>query len=308
MNKSTGDSRPRKQSAPTSSLRTGVISGVAVLSIALVIVLIAVISGSGRASPAGTSTLPAGSSKADVAAALAKIAAVPASVLDEVGIGGYAASSDTGVNAVNVIKDSHGVQLAEVDGKPVFLYLGALFCPYCATERWSLLLALSRFGHFSGVSGTASDPTDVFPNTQSFSFVGSTYTSKYIVFSPVEVETVDQAPLQSPTAAENSILSAWNPGVDIPFLYLGNKYLGGLPSWENPQYLAGLTRTQIAADLSNPKSPVGQEIDANANYLTAAICSVDGDQPASVCDSPGVQAAMAQLKNLPAAVPISTAS
>jgi hypothetical protein len=282
-----------------------------VLAVALVIILVAVTAGSGRAAPT-TTTPAAGSSTTtttppDVAPALAKIASVPAAVLNEVGTGGFAASASTAANAVNVIKDSRGVKVAEVDGKPAFFYVGALFCPYCATERWSLLLALSRFGTFSGVTGAASDPTDVFPNTQTFSFVGSTYTSQYVSFSPVEVEDVDRQPLQSLTATEKEILSAWNPGVDIPFLYIGNKFLGGLPNWVNPENLAGLTRTQIAADLSNPNSPVGREIDANANYLTAAICSVDGDRPASVCQSPGVQAAMAQLKLLPAAQPISTA-
>ncbi|MGH9170514.1 MAG: DUF929 family protein [Acidimicrobiales bacterium] len=295
-----------------STTKIGIASGSAVLAIVLAIVLIAVTSGASKQGPrattaptaapaagATTSTVPG-----DLAPALAKIAAVPASVLDTVGIGGQPASQYTGVNPVNVIKTPSSAQLAEVDGKPVFLFVGALFCPYCATERWSLLLALDRFGTFSGVVASASDPTDVYPNTQTFSFAGSTYTSPYISFSPVEVETVSRQPLEDPTAEQDTILGAWNPGVSIPFLYIGNRYTGGLPNWDNPQYLAGLTRIQIADDLSNPSSPVAREIDANANYLTAAICAVDGGRPASVCDSPGVVAATAQLKDLPAAAPI----
>ena len=33
------------------------------------------------------------------------------------------------------------------NGKPEMLYIGAEFCPYCAASRWSMALALSRFGH-----------------------------------------------------------------------------------------------------------------------------------------------------------------
>src|SRR5438876_6623085 len=36
-------------------------------------------------------------------------------------------------------------------GKPVVLYVGAQYCPFCAAERWALVLALSRFGHWAGL-------------------------------------------------------------------------------------------------------------------------------------------------------------
>ena len=31
-------------------------------------------------------------------------------------------------------------------GKPEILYVGAEYCPYCAAERWAMVVALSRFG------------------------------------------------------------------------------------------------------------------------------------------------------------------
>jgi hypothetical protein len=31
-------------------------------------------------------------------------------------------------------------------GKPEVLYMGGDFCPFCAAERWSIIMALSRFG------------------------------------------------------------------------------------------------------------------------------------------------------------------
>ena len=36
-------------------------------------------------------------------------------------------------------------------GKPEMLYIGAEYCPYCAAERWAMIVALSRFGTFSGL-------------------------------------------------------------------------------------------------------------------------------------------------------------
>ena len=37
------------------------------------------------------------------------------------------------------------------DGKPLVVYIGAEYCPFCAAERWPMVVALSRFGTFSGL-------------------------------------------------------------------------------------------------------------------------------------------------------------
>ena len=42
---------------------------------------------------------------------------------------------------------------------------------------------------------------------------------------------------------------------------------------------------QIASDLKNPDSAVAKAIDGTANYITAAICKMTGNQPASACTS-----------------------
>src|SRR5699024_3771651 len=49
--------------------------------------------------------------------------------------------------------------------KPVVLYMGAEFCPFCASLRWPLVLALLRFGDFEGLRYMRSSGTDVHPNT-----------------------------------------------------------------------------------------------------------------------------------------------
>ena len=62
----------------------------------------------------------------------------------------------------------------------------------------------------------------------------------------------------------------------------GNKYLIAGVSY-NPQVLAGLSWATIASDLNNPSSPVAKAIDGTANYITAAICQLTNNQPASAC-------------------------
>ena len=41
-------------------------------------------------------------------------------------------------------------------GKPEVLYVGAEFCPFCGAERWPLIVALSRFGHFTTLTNMQS--------------------------------------------------------------------------------------------------------------------------------------------------------
>ena len=77
------------------------------------------------------------------------------------------------------------------DGKPGIFYSGAEYCPYCAAQRWPLVVALSRFGTWSNLSQTVSGASSgPFPETPTFSFYGSTYTSPYLAFQ--SVETADQ--------------------------------------------------------------------------------------------------------------------
>ena len=299
--KASAKQRSQATAMPSSARRfspalIGWVSGGVVVVLVLVFVVIAVTRTAAKA--AGRTTVPT--------QILNLVENVPSNVLDTVGIDGQKASTDAGSGS-NPIDPVTGTS-ADLPGKtPTFFYYGAEFCPYCATERWSLIVALSKFGTFSGLGGMASDPNDVYPNTQTFTFYLSHYKSKYINFEPVEAEDVNRNALQDPNAAQLKVLAKWNPGLSFPFIDIGGKYIGSLPGWLNPAVLGGLSRLQIAQAIQLPTNAAGSLIDANANYLTAAICSVDGDQPASVCHSSGVEAAAAQLKKLPPAVPISQA-
>jgi Domain of unknown function (DUF929) len=256
-----------------------------IVAVAAVVIVLAVVKSS--SAPGTASAASEGPTGAALHSLVADVTSVPASVLDTVGGGDLAADGMTKVNGTPLTSD----------GKPELLYIGANFCPYCAAERWAMIIALSRFGTFSGLSTTHSSTTDVDPDTPTFTFYGSSYTSKYLSFVPVEETTnyrqgnsastsVPYVTLQTPTAAEQSLLTQYDPSSGIPFIDIGNKYVevSNLAPY-GPQDLTGLSWTQIAAALRDPSSAIAQGIDASANYLTAGICEMTGNQPASACTS-----------------------
>jgi hypothetical protein len=216
----------------------------------------------------------------------AEVASVPASTLNAVGTG-----TSTG------LKPLSGVSELTADGKPEVLYMGGEFCPWCAAERWALATALDRFGTLSGVSFIHSSPTD--GDIPTLTFYESSYTSKYLTFTPVEwYGEADDAStpfghvyLQQPTAQEAALFSRYSGG-SIPFLDIANRYL--LPQTQySPEDISGLTWAQIATDMQNPSSSVARDIDGAANRLTAAMCTLTHGQPGGVCTSAGVKAAAA---------------
>ncbi len=184
--------------------------------------------------------------------------------------------------------------LVGANGKPEMLYIGAEYCPYCAAERWSMVVALSRFGTFHNLQLTQSaGAPEVYPDTNTFSFYGSTYTSQYLNFSSVELTTRDSnTPLQTPTAQQQQLMNTYdappyvpaNEAGGIPFIDVANQSYT-VSAGYNPQLLAGLTWQQIASKLNNPSDPVTRAIVGNANYLTNAICKATNNQPAAVCTS-----------------------
>jgi hypothetical protein len=200
------------------------------------------------------------------------------------------------------------------DGKPQVTYIGAEYCPFCAGERWALVAALSRFGTFSDLQLSHSASDDIYPNTPTFSFVGSSYSSPYVSFSPVELQSNVRSgnsyqALQTPTTEQRNVLQTYDapPYVPaqgagaIPFIDIAGQYAISGASYDISA-LRGMSPEQIAAALSDPSSPAAKGILGSANVLTAAICSATGNQPADVCGSPTIQMLQAQM----AATPVPT--
>jgi Domain of unknown function (DUF929) len=224
---------------------------------------------------------------APASAAIVKAAtSVPKSVFDTVG-SGAAKAAPRAVTAPALTQS----------GKPRIVYIGAEYCPYCATERWAMVAALSRFGTFGGLRTTQSSSTDVFPETQTFSFHGSTFTSPYLVFTPVETDTTHT----KLTAEESQLVATYDvppytsSAGAIPFLYFGGKYVSVGATYD-PSVLQGRSANDIAAALSDPTSAIAQGAIGAANGLTAAVCSITGNQPAAVCSDPVIRSLAGSLQ------------
>ncbi len=175
------------------------------------------------------------------------------------------------------------------NGKPGVLYYGAEYCPYCATERWPVVTALSRFGTWSNLQQTTSSSQDVYPSTPTFSFYGAKYSSPYISLETVETQTNqlvngNYSVLETPTAAQNALVAKYNPKGSIPFIDIGNKFVSIGASYD-PAVLQGKSADEIAAAIPDPTTDISKGVLGTANYLTASICQATGGKPGSVCDT-----------------------
>jgi thiol-disulfide isomerase/thioredoxin len=172
---------------------------------------------------------------------------------------------------------------------PDIFYYGAQWCPYCAAQRWPLMVALSEFGTFKNIALGASSPTDVYPLTPTISFSESTYHSKYVNFVPIEFQNVSHQTLQVPNPTEASILAKYDASTythigtgGIPFVLFSNKYVSA-GAYYNPQLLAGATQKQIAKEIAHPKTIVGESIDKAAYGIVKSICSITHNADTAVC-------------------------
>jgi hypothetical protein len=252
-------------------------SGSVVVIIAIVAVFI-VVKINAKPAAAAASNGPVGTALANV---VSNTTSVPASTLDAVGAGSVTA----GPTPIN------GAALTQ-NGKPEMLYVGAEYCPYCAAQRWAMVVALSRFGTFSGLHTVHSSSSDVYANTPTWTFYKSSYTSTYLSFTPVETlsnipdksSSAGYTALQSTTSAQQALMSTYDTQGSIPFVDIGNKYVQvGNPTGFGPQVLTGKSWSQIAAALKQPSSPIAKGVDGAANYITAAICKLTSNQPATAC-------------------------
>lgn len=222
---------------------------------------------------------------------------VPAAVFDKVGTG-IAGS----IHPPAVLTHQPALRY---HGKPGVFGLYGEFCPFCAAERWSIIAALSRFGTFSGLQTMQSAPNDSYPRTQTFDFRTATYTSPYVSTNFLEMygqeKVTHRRPvIKKPTKAEVKLIEKYDKGSStssvgtIPFTDFGNRIFFAGAAF-SPTPLQGLSRATIAASLKNSSNGVTQLIVGTANYMSAAVCAIDGGKPGSVCHSSGVEAAARAL-------------
>ncbi len=217
-------------------------------------------------------------------AVVAQITAIPVSVLDKVGDGGFL--PDFRLPSGNPPPLVNG-------GLPRVLYVGGLFCPFCATQRWPMVAALSRFGTFKGLRYARSSASDTPKDINSFSFSGVTYTSSYLSFTPYETTDRNHKQLDTLPAADTTLVNTLDnqptlpsgaTAGTIPFVDIANRWVLAGASY-NATDLQGKTWAEIASAATSGTG-LGLHLDATANWITAALCSVTGNKPASVCSDP----------------------
>jgi Domain of unknown function (DUF929) len=205
---------------------------------------------------------------------------VPASTLASVGTGALPPLADLPLKPITD-------KPLTASGKPDMLYIGAEYCPFCAATRWSMAVALSRFGTFGPLKGIHSSATDTDPNTPTLTFRHQAYTSKYLTFTPIENENGNRQVIQTPSKAQEKLwvkYDSTSEGVGYPFIDFGGKAVLTGPPYD-PGVLKGLTWAQVASQLSNPNSTVAKNVLGAANYFTAAICKMTNNSPSKVCSA-----------------------
>ncbi|MCU1363495.1 MAG: hypothetical protein JWM55_1323 [Acidimicrobiaceae bacterium] len=184
----------------------------------------------------------------------------------------------------------------------VVSYVGAEYCPYCAIQRWGLLVALSKFGTFINLNNEIfSSSSDAYPHLASWSFVGAKYASEYFRFEPVELTSNKpisgggHEPLEKMSEAQRVAYDKFNPQGELPFVDFGNHFVT-LGASSSPAVLEGLSLSAIGQQLKNPKSAVALAVDGSANYFIASLCSMAQTDAPAICSSRVTLQAMKDLR------------
>jgi hypothetical protein len=244
---------------------------------------------------------------ATAAGVLVELSHVPPSTFDTVGVN----VAPTPLTLPTIVRNEPSLV---ADGKPLVLFVGAEYCPFCAAERWPLIVALSRFGHFRSLHNAQSASLSVFPGVQTFSFVSSSYSSTYLAFEGTELysdsitATGTFARVAEPTAQQAALMARYGVGGasagSLPLVDIANRMVATTSGF-SPSLLVGLSQATVAGSLdqrgqttTTPPTAgetAGRAIVASANALTAGICLATGQQPTSVCAGSGVRAAAISL-------------
>ncbi|HEX3459853.1 MAG TPA: DUF929 family protein [Acidimicrobiales bacterium] len=227
---------------------------------------------------------------------LRTLASEPVATFDSVGV----TAPETGLTPPTVVTGQPPMFSQE---KPEVLFVGSEYCPFCAAERWPLILALSRFGTFSLLHDMESSTTSVFPGLQSFSFFGASYTSPYLTFTGIEIYSDVPATngvftkISSLTSGQQALVahyqSAGGPGT-YPLVDIDNVMVSTTSGF-SPAAILRVARPTIVSDLKDATTAASRAIVASANYLSAGICVATHQNPASICSSKGVRAAALAL-------------
>jgi thiol-disulfide isomerase/thioredoxin len=200
--------------------------------------------------------------------------------------------------ALDQVRRESGEPLLD-GGKPLVFFMGAEWCPFCASERWALVEATSRFGKWSGLGELLSrSGQDYFPPLPTYDLTRATYTSPYLNLRHKELATVDGDPLQKLGSFEERLVDEYDERGSVPFLFAsgpGGRYTVELGF--SPSLLEGRTFAVLHKEVATgAPTPAVEAIGGQADAITALICKLDGRQPASVCAKGSIPALEAELE------------
>ena len=184
-----------------------------------------------------------------------KAIAMDGVLADNVGVG----STANGGNPNYPLSINNSTALV-VNGKVGVVYIGADFCPYCAINRWGLVIALMRFGNFTGLKYMQSGAHDVYASTATFTFENSSYVSDSVYFDPVETADINGNALSTPDPLQMALMKKYDKSGNIPFTVFGNKSI-----------LVG----PMATPQSIQSSRLGADNSATERYELAGIAIAD---------------------------------
>jgi hypothetical protein len=206
------------------------------------------------------------------------------------GPGSAAAGSSAGDVALSQIRKQSSEPLFD-QGKPSVFFMGAEWCPFCASERWALVEAASRFGSWSGLRELRSRPGQGnYPGLPTYDLSKASYSSDYLTLRHKELASVDGDTLQRLGHFELELVDAYDRAGSIPFLFAGGP--GGRYTVElaySPALLEGQSFASLhEAVAADAPTPAAEAIDGEADAITALLCRLDGQQPASACGRAGI--------------------
>ncbi len=175
-------------------------------------------------------------------------------------------------------------------GKAEFVFFGALYCPHCAVERWAIVKSLSQFGRFAHMTSTTNGQ-----GVPTFDLTHATYQSKYLSFVARDMQDQGGNQLQALSADQQALFSQYDPSGGIPLVAVGGYAMSGSPIL--PDEISGRQFDSVQSALKhNAGDTFVQDINAEANVLTALICHADGMHPQAACSRPAIRQIMASVR------------
>jgi Domain of unknown function (DUF929) len=208
------------------------------------------------------------------------------STLRQLSLASYGPS---GASLLSTVKAYTGTSFTS-NGKPLVVYIGADYCPFCAIQRWPLIMALMRFGNFSGLKYMAASLSE--GDYPTFTFHGTAYHSQYLVFQGFEQQSRQQG-VSLDTVPSNYTGVFGQYGSSYPFIDFGNKYIVS-GAMIPPEGMGNDDWTDVFNGIKT-NSSLGIQIKESTNVITALICKLTSNVPNSVCSQPQISELSIQI-------------